>query len=163
LARENSNRQLQRSRPSWWPRRLKPPRLLELPTFCDVRGALTAVESDRDIPFAIKRVYYLHDLPKNALRGGHVHLVEEEVLIPVHGQFTLVLDDGFERQAVRLSRASTGFYVPTMIWHELRDFTSDAACMVLASGHYDESDYCSIYEEFLELVRAAAPDGDWGG
>jgi dTDP-4-dehydrorhamnose 3,5-epimerase-like enzyme len=142
---------------------LKPPRLLELPTFCDARGALTAVESDRDIPFAIQRVYYLYDLPKNVLRGGHVHLVEEEVVIPLHGQFTLVLDDGFEREAVRLSCASTGLYIPTMIWHELRDFTPGAACMVLASQHYDSNDYCSVYEEFLEVVHPAALDGDWRG
>lgn len=100
------------------------------------------------MPFEIRRLYYLYDVPGGATRGGHAHRALEQLIIAMSGSFTVVLDDGESRRRVSLRRSFYGLYIPTMIWRELEDFSSGAVCSVLASEFYDASDYYRDYDEF---------------
>lgn len=128
-------------------------RVLELPRIQDARGNLTFVEGARHIPFEIKRVYYLYDVPGGATRAGHAHQVLQQVMIAMSGSFDVGLDDGYRRKKVHLNRSYYGLYIPPMIWREIDNFSSGAVCLVLASERYDESDYYRDYVEFLRVVR----------
>ena len=127
---------------------------LELPKISDPRGNLTFVESDRHIPFSIKRVYYLYDVPGGAERGGHAHKDLHQLIVAMSGSFDVHLDDGFEKKTVSLNRSYQGLYICPYIWRELDNFSSGAVCMVLASNFYDESDYFRDYSEFLKKVQS---------
>lgn len=126
--------------------------IIELPVISDVRGNLTFIEGDQHVPFAIQRVYYLYDVPGGAARGGHAHKDLEQVIIALSGSFDVILDDGKNKMTYTLNRAYQGLYLSNMIWRELDNFTTGAVCMVLASRHYDESDYFRDYREFIEAV-----------
>ena len=128
-------------------------RLIELPKIHDPRGNLTFVEGGRHIPFEIRRVYYLYDVPGGASRAGHAHRTLEQLLIAMSGSFTVTLDSGKSRQVVRLNRSYVGLYIPSLIWREIDDFSSGAVCMVLASAHYDEEDYFREYKDFIAAVK----------
>jgi len=128
-------------------------RIIELPKISDPRGNLTFIEGSRHIPFEIKRVYYLYDVPGGATRGGHAHKKLEELIIAISGSFDVVLDDGYERKRFHLNRSYFGLYIPPMIWRELDNFSSASVCLVLASREYDESDYYRDYDEFIKAVR----------
>lgn len=132
-------------------------RLLELPRIVSPEGSITPIEGTLDVPFEIRRVYYLYDVPGGAARGGHAHLALHQLIVAPMGAFDLVLDDGTRRRTVRLDRAYQGLYVPPMIWRELENFSSGAICMVLASETYDERDYVRDYETFQAARRAGAP------
>jgi hypothetical protein len=114
-------------------------------------GNLAVIESEADVPFAIRRVYYLYAVPEGAQRGGHAHRRLEQVLIAVAGELSVVLDDGTQRRSVRLDSPSRGLFLPTMIWRELIEFSAGAVCLVLASEPYDEADYIRDYDEFVSL------------
>lgn len=129
-------------------------RLIDLPKITEARGNLTFVEGNRHVPFAIKRVYYLYDVPGGAERGGHAHKVLEQFIIAMSGSFDVVLDDGREKKRLHLNRSYYGLYVCPMIWRELDNFSSGSVCLVLASSYYDESDYFRDYEQFLSAVRS---------
>jgi dTDP-4-dehydrorhamnose 3,5-epimerase-like enzyme len=126
-------------------------KLIELQKRFDDRGSLSFLEGGKDIPFEIKRIYYLYHL-NQAHRGFHAHKKLNQVAICVSGSCTFVLDDGRERQEVRLTKPNEGLFIDKMIWREMKDFSSDAVLLVLASEHYDESDYIRNYDEFLRLV-----------
>jgi hypothetical protein len=128
-------------------------RIIELPKITDVRGNLTFVESGRHIPFEIKRVYYLYDVPGGAERGGHAHRKVEEFLVAMSGSFDVVLNDGSAKKRLHLNRSYYGIYVSSMIWRELDNFSSGSVCMVLASDFYDEADYYRDYSQFLEAIK----------
>ncbi|MBO6634175.1 FdtA/QdtA family cupin domain-containing protein [Parvibaculum sp.] len=130
-------------------------RVIELPKISDPRGNLTFIEGETHVPYDIKRVYYLYDVPGGAERGGHAHKNLHQLMIAMSGSFDVVLDDGKRRRSVHLNRSYLGLYVPTMIWRELNNFSSGAVCMVLASEKYDEADYYRDYDEFCEVVRDA--------
>lgn len=115
------------------------------------QGNLTPVEAERDVPFALARVYYFYDIPGGETRGGHAHHQLEQVIIAVTGAFDVVLDDGSRRRAFRLDRAYRGLYVPPMIWRELEGFSSGAIGVVLASEPYAEDDYIRDYDRFCSL------------
>ena len=123
--------------------------IIELPRVTDPRGNLTFVEGAQQIPFEIKRVYYLYDVPGGETRGGHAHRELEQLIIAASGSFTVVLDDGYTKQRIFLNRSYFGLYVPRMVWRELEDFSSASMCLVLASQHYDECDYYRDYHEFV--------------
>lgn len=125
-------------------------RIIELPKITDVRGNLTFIEGGSHIPFPIKRVYYLYDVPGGAERGGHAHKELQQFIIAMSGSFDVVLTDGKEKKRFHLNRSYFGLYVPTMLWRELDNFSSGAVCMVLASNKYDESDYYRDYNEYLK-------------
>ena len=119
----------------------------------DPRGALTFIESNRHVPFEIKRVYYLYDVPGGAKRAGHAHKALEQVLIAMSGSFDVVLNDGFNSKRYHLNRSYSGLYVAPMVWREIDNFSSGAVCMALASHHYDETDYYRKYDDFLAVAR----------
>ena len=105
------------------------------------------------MPFEIKRVYYLYDVPGGAERGGHAHKNLEQYIIAMSGSFDISLDDGVEKKKIHLNRSYYGLYVCPMIWREIDNFSSGSVCMVLASDYYDEDDYFRDYNEFLRNVR----------
>jgi len=128
-------------------------RLIELPKITDPRGNLTFVEGGQHLPFAIRRVYYLYDVPVGAERGGHAMRTCHKVMIALAGSFIVTLDDGQERREVRLSRPEQGLLIPPMIWREMNDFSSAAVCLVLASDYYEAADYYRDYPEYLAAVN----------
>ena len=125
-------------------------KIITLPKISDPRGNLTFIEGHNHIPFDIKRVYYLYDVPGGAERGGHAHKDLYQLIIAMSGSFDVVLNDGFNTKRVHLSRSYNGLYVCPMIWRELDNFSSGSVCMVLASNTYDELDYYRDQNEYFE-------------
>ena len=123
--------------------------ILELPVVHDRRGNLTFVEGLRHIPFDLKRVYYLYDVPGGSQRGGHAHKNLHQLIVAMSGSFDVVLDDGKDKTRFHLNRSYQGLYVCPMIWREMDNFSSGSVCMVLASDFYDEQDYFRDYSEFM--------------
>lgn len=122
--------------------------ILELPRINDQRGNLTFLEESRHVPFAIRRVYWLYDVPGGASRAGHAHRGLHQFLIAASGSFKVALDDGRDRTSFALNRSYYGLYIPPGIWREIDDFSSGSVCLSLASEYYDEADYFRDYEEF---------------
>ncbi|MCQ2516062.1 MAG: FdtA/QdtA family cupin domain-containing protein [Saccharofermentans sp.] len=120
----------------------------------DERGQLVVVEENKDIPFDVKRVYYIYDTLADVTRGFHAHKCLEQVLICVHGSCKIHLDNGFETEEVLLDKPYEGLYISNDMWREMYDFSSDAVLLVLASQYYDEADYIRNYDEFLKFVRS---------
>jgi len=125
-------------------------KLVDLPKIPDARGNLTFVEADRHVPFSIKRIYYLYDVPGGAARGGHAHRELQQLMISMSGSFDVTLDDGRRRRRIHLNRSYLGLYICPMIWREIDNFSSGAVCMVVASHFYDENDYFRDYNMFLK-------------
>ncbi len=126
-------------------------RLVDLPRFLDARGNLSFAENFKQIPFEIKRTYWLYDVPGGELRGGHAYKRNEEFIIAMSGSFNVILDDGKERQVFSLNRSYYGLYVPAGLWREMNNFSTNSLALEFGSIHYDESDYIYNYEEFLRL------------
>jgi WxcM-like, C-terminal len=116
-------------------------RTIELPTVVDPRGKLTFVESARHVPFAIRRAYWICDVPGGAVRDGHAYRTLEEVVVALSGSFDVVLDDGTSSEVVRLDRSYRGLYVPPLTWRQFENFSTNGVCLVLASQLYEEADY----------------------
>lgn len=119
----------------------------------DDRGMLVALEEFNDIPFEIKRVYYMYDTIDGVRRGLHAHKSLEQILICIHGSCKILLDNGSEKKIVSLERPYEGLYVPNNMWREMYDFSKDAVLMVLASEMYNEDDYIRDYDTFLKMVN----------
>lgn len=130
--------------------------LIDLPVEADSRGRLTYVEQRDQVPFDIKRIYYIYDVPEDAVRGEHAHEALEQVLIAVNGRLDVVVDDGEATDKVTLDSPGVGLYLPSMRWRTMERFSTDAVCLVLASDYYDPSDYIHEYEAF----RTRSSDGD---
>lgn len=130
-------------------------RLIELPKITDPRGNLTFVEGMHHVPFEIRRVYYLYDVPGGATRAAHGHRALHQLMIAMSGSFDITLDDGHEKRKFHLNRSYYGLYIPPMIWRDLDNFSSGSVCMVLASERYDESDYFRDYNAFLNAADVA--------
>lgn len=128
-------------------------KIIEFPKIHDPRGNLSFIESERHIPFDIKRVFYLYDVPGGETRAGHANINLQQVLIAMSGSFDVILDDGSERKKFSLNRSYKGLYIPGMIWREIENFSSGAVCMVLCSDFYDPDDYYRDYNEFLTKIR----------
>jgi len=126
-------------------------KLINLPVFPDERGNLSFIEENRHIPFDIKRVYWLYDVPGGATRGAHAHKKLYQLIIAASGSFRVTLDDGRNKESFFLNRSYQGLLVSPGIWRDLDDFSSGAVCMVLASELYDADDYIRDYEEFLKF------------
>lgn len=118
----------------------------------DDRGMLVALEEYKDIPFEIKRVYYMYDTKKDVHRGFHAHKSLEQILICIHGSCKVLLDNGTEKKIVSLEKPYEGLYIANNMWREMYDFSEDAVLMVLASEYYKEEDYIRDYNEFLRKV-----------
>jgi len=124
--------------------------LLDIPKIADVRGSLAVIEKDT-IPYPIKRVYYLFDVPSDSYRGGHAHIEQYEFLIALSGSFEVTLDDGETKRSFNLNKPNKGLLIPTGIWRELENFSSGSICLVLSSGEFEESDYIRDYNDFKNL------------
>ena len=118
----------------------------------DERGQLIALEEYNDIPFHIKRVYFMYDTIPGVIRGKHAHKSLQQILVCVHGSCKIKLDNGREKKVVVLEKPYEGLYVANNMWREMYDFSPDAVLMVFASEVYDESDYIRNYDEFLQFV-----------
>ncbi len=130
-------------------------KVIDLPRINDPRGNLTFVQGEH-IPFEIKRVYYLYDVPGGATRAGHGHKKLQQLMIAMSGSFDVTLDNGKgERQKIHLNRSYNGLYIPSMMWRDLDNFSSGAVCLVLASEVYEESDYFRHYEDFAAAAKEA--------
>lgn len=121
----------------------------------DERGQLVALEEFKDIPFEIKRVYYMYDTKDGVHRGFHAHKTLEQIMICIHGSCKVLLDNGAEKKRVFLEKPYEGLYISNDIWREMYDFSEDAVLMVLASDYYDEKDYIRDYDEFLKISEEA--------
>lgn len=129
-------------------------KIIDLRKISDVRGNLTPIEGGADVPFDIKRVYYLYDVPSDANRGGHAHKELRQLIIAANGSFTITLDDGENKKAYTLNRPYQGLLIVPGIWRNLDDFSSGAVLLCLASEHYDESDYIRNYIDFENFKKA---------
>lgn len=127
--------------------------LLHFPTVPDRRGNLSFIEGSRHVPFEIKRVFYLYDVPGGETRAGHALRDVDQVLIAMSGSFDVVVDNGANRQTVTLNRSYFGLFIPSLVWRELENFSSGAVCLVLASEPYDENAYYRSYPDFLAAIR----------
>ena len=121
----------------------------------DERGQLVALEEFKDLPFEIKRVYYMYDTGEGIHRGFHAHKTLKQILICIHGSCKVLLDNGQEKKIVSLEKPYEGLYISHNMWREMYDFSPDAVLMVLASEYYDESDYIRDYDQFLNSVKEA--------
>jgi len=133
--------------------RLEKCQIITLPKIIDSRGNLTFIEEIHHIPFKIKRVYYLYDVPGGETRGGHAHKNLEQFIIAASGSFDVILDDGNNRKKYALNRSYYGLYLPEMIWRELENFSSGSVCLVLASEYYEQDDYIRDYDIFKNSVK----------
>jgi len=129
-------------------------RILELPKILDKRGNLTFIEGARHVPFEIKRIFYLYDVPGGESRAGHALKQCHQFIIAASGSFDVILDDGFRKERHHLNRSYYGVYVPPLTWREIDNFSSGSVCLVLASAFYDEKDYYREYADFLMAVRS---------
>ena len=128
-------------------------KLIELPKISDPRGNLTFIEGSRHVPFEIKRVFYLYDVPGGETRAGHALKTCYQLVTAVMGSFDLILDDGSTRSKFTLNRAYQAVLIPPAIWRELENFSSGAVCMVLASEAYSENAYHRTYDEYLQSLK----------
>lgn len=119
-------------------------------------GNITVVENGINIPFNVKRVYYLYDVPGGEERGGHAHYELEQYIVPASGSFDVILDDGVNRKTISLNRPNLALHIVPGLWRELNNFSSGAICLVLASHIYDEKDYIRVYEDFLTQKNEAS-------
>ena len=127
--------------------------LTDIPTISDTRGNLAVIEKEC-LPYPIKRVYYLFDVPSDSYRGGHAHKEQLEFLIALSGSFNVTLDNGSQKKSFLLNKPNKGLLLPTGIWRELEDFSSGAVCLVFSSGEFDEGDYIRDYQDFRNLKGA---------
>jgi hypothetical protein len=130
-------------------------RIIELPKIEDPRGNLTFIENSCHIPFDIKRVYYLYDVPGGSDRGSHAHKNLHQFIVAMSGSFDVELDDGRQKKRFHLNRSHYGLYVCPMMWRLLDNFSSGSVCLVLASETYSENDYIRKYDEFIAAQEGA--------
>ena len=127
--------------------------IIDIPKIKNAKGNIGVIENEV-VPFDIKRVYYLYDVPSSAKRGGHAHKKLQQLLIALSGSFDVVLKDGIEKQVVTLNKPDKALLITSNIWRELEDFSSGAVCMVIASQVYDEEDYIRDYKEYLSYLNS---------
>jgi hypothetical protein len=128
--------------------------VIDLPVVHDLRGNLTVVEAERQVPFDIRRVYYLYDVPSGSERAGHAHKTLQQLIIAASGSFSILLDDGRRQETVFLNRSHKGVLLKPMVWRVINNFSSGAVCLVMASAHYAESDYIRDHSEFRHAATA---------
>ena len=132
---------------------MNPCKLIQLSKISDVRGNLTFIESSKHIPFEIRRVYYLYDVPGDESRGGHAHKNLEQLIISISGSFDITIDTGYLKETYTLRRPYYGLYIPSLVWRTMENFSTGSACLVLASKEYDESDYYRDYDDFIAAKK----------
>jgi hypothetical protein len=132
-------------------------KIIDLPKMADPRGNLTFVEGLKHIPFEIKRVFYLYDVPGGAERAGHALKTCHQFVVAITGSFDVVIDDGTDRKRIHLCRSYYGLHLPPMVWRELDNFSSGSVSLVFASEPYSADAYYREYDEFVEAFKKSAP------
>ena len=122
--------------------------LIDIPKITDPRGNLAIIE-EGFLPFEVKRIYYLYDVPSDSKRGGHAHIALKQFLVALSGSFDVVIDDGSSRKTITLNRPNKGLLIPQGIWREIENFSAGSVCLSVVSAPYDESDYIRDYQNFL--------------
>lgn len=130
-------------------------RLIVLPKVNDPRGNLTAIESGINVPFEVKRNYWIYDVPSGMWRDGHAFKHQEEFLVALSGSFDVVVNDGASEQLFHLSRPQIGLYVPNMMWRHINNFSTNSVALVLTSTYYDPDDYIEDYDDFKNLKNGS--------
>ncbi len=130
-------------------------KIIRLPQMKQPEGSLTPIEGSQDIPFEIRRVFYLYDVPGGAERGAHAHINQQQFMISVMGSFNVILKDGKDTKKYHMNRGFNGLYIPNMIWGEVEEFSSGGICVVLSSIKFDENDYIRDYDEFIRMKYCA--------
>ena len=126
---------------------------IELPNLGDDRGSLMVLESNKNVPFKVKRIYYILDAKPDVPRGFHAHKELMQLAFCIKGSCNMIMDNGIEKQQVRIDKSNIGLMIPPMVWHEMHDFSEDCVMLVLASAQYDEADYIRDYDEFMNEVN----------
>lgn len=128
-------------------------KLITLPKISDPRGNLTFIEQENHIPFAIKRVYWIYDVPGGQTRGGHAFKEQKELVVALSGSFDVVVHDGTEEKRYHLNRSYYGLYIPNMLWRHMDNFSTNSVALVLSSTFYHEEDYIRDFDEFVALKK----------
>jgi len=126
------------------------PHIINLPKIEDPRGNLTFIEEENHIPFEIKRVYWIYDVPGGQMRGGHAFKKQQELIVALSGSFDVMVDDGKEKKTFSLNRSYYGLYIPSGLWREMNNFSTNSLAMVITSTFYHEDDYIREYPDFLK-------------
>lgn len=132
---------------------VKDVKIIELPKFLDARGNLSFAEQNNQIPFEIKRTYWIYDVPGGEARGGHAFRENQEFVIALSGAFDVVVDDGSEKKTFTLNRSYYGLFVPAGLWREMENFSTNSLALEFGSEHYNEDDYIREYGDFLKLKK----------
>ena len=127
---------------------MEKPQIIQLPKYIDARGNLSVIEEMKEVPFTIKRAYWIYDVPGGEHRGGHAYKDNQEFIVALSGSFDVILDDGIEKQTFHLNRSYYGLYVPKGLWREMDNFSTNSLALVLSSTKFDVNDYIRDYEEF---------------
>lgn len=129
-------------------------RLIDFPKILDERGNLSVLEQQKEIPFDIKRVYWIYDVPGGEIRGGHAYKTFDEVIIALSGSYDVVLHDGIKEYRYQLNRSYYGLYVPKMIWRHIENFSTNSLALIVASAEYNAGEYIRNFDEFLQLKKS---------
>ena len=129
------------------------PQIIDLPKIKDSRGNLTFIESSIHIPFNIKRIYWIYDVPGGCYRGGHAFLKQHEIIIALSGSFDIIVDDGKQKKTYSLNRSYLGLYSPSMYWREINNFSTNSLALILSSTLFSENDYIRNFEDFLKIKK----------
>ncbi|HOS16856.1 MAG TPA: FdtA/QdtA family cupin domain-containing protein [Bacteroidales bacterium] len=129
------------------------PHIINLPKIEDERGNLTFIEEENHIPFKIKRVYWIYDVPGGQKRGGHAFKEQQEFIVALSGSFDVAIDDGKQKQTFSLNRSYYGLYIPNGLWREMNNFSTNSLALVLSSTEFSEDDYIRDYAAFLKYVQ----------
>ena len=130
------------------------PRIIDIPKIPDQRGNLSFFENNNQIPFTIKRTYWIYDVPGGEFRGGHAYKENEEFIVALSGSFDIVLDDGDEKKIFSLNRSYYGLYIPKMYWREMNNFSTNSLALIVSNTEYDEADYIRDYNGFCSLRKS---------
>ena len=128
-------------------------KIIELPKFIDARGNLSFAENFKQIPFEIKRTYWIYDVPGGENRGGYAYKENEEFIIALSGAFDVIVDDGKDKKTFTLNRSYYGLYVPKGLWREMENFSTNSFALEFGSKHFDKDDYIRDYDQFLKMKR----------
>lgn len=128
-------------------------RFIELPKIVDIRGNLSFFENSNQIPFDIKRVYWIYDVPGGEIRGGHAYRTLNELIVALSGSFDIVYNDGTSEKRINLNRSYYGLYVPAMMWRHIENFSTNSLALIAASAQYDEHDYIRDFDLYTEMIH----------
>jgi len=126
-------------------------KLIDLPKGEDPRGNISFIEEGKDVPFKIKRIYWIYDVPGGEIRGGHAFKKQEELIVALSGSFDVFVDDGITKQIISLNRSYYGLYVPKGLWRQMQNFSTNSLALILSSTYYLKDDYIYDYNEFLKF------------